>query len=87
MRKSGGAPVPITKASLLGIFVEGAQLSDGLLRYCALTALNEQLGIFQSHRGQFTTEQVETIFAAAHEYMSDPANQIVLSGPIIVRDS
>jgi hypothetical protein len=77
----------VTRANLLQIFVEGALVSEGKMRACALRALNKQLHLFRGHKGKFTSQQAERLLQAADRYMADPANQIDLAGPTLVRNS
>ena len=66
------------------MFVEGAQLSDGRMRACALRALNMHLRVFRGNKGKFTIHQAGRLLEAAETYMADPANQIDLTRPVLV---
>ena len=75
----------ITKADLMGLFVDGA--FDSKLRTSAHRALNKQLGLYPDSNGEFTADQVERLLDAARQYMADPANQVDLTRPMLVRKS
>ena len=63
----------VSKANLVQMFVEGAQVSEGRMRECALRALNTHLGVFRGHKGKFTIPHAGRLLEAAERYMADPA--------------
>ena len=77
----------VSRANLLRMFVEGAQVSDGRMRECALRALNIYLDVFRGHKGKFTIQQAGRLLEAAESYMADPSNQVDLTHPVLVRKS
>lgn len=73
----------VTKADLMGLFVDGAL--DSKLRASAHRALNKLLGLYSESNGGFTACQVERLLDAADRYLADPANQVDLTRPMLVR--